>query len=335
LRSYQYIPWLEAAGIHATTAPLFSDEYVQKLQDNKRGAREAIFAYARRLRALLSSRRFDLLWIEKEALPWLPEWFERALLPRTVPYVLDYDDAVFHRYDGHQSRIVRELLAGKHTALMRGSALVVAGNEYLASFGRSAGARRVEVIPTVVDLTRYLPSDDPEDKEEGLPTVGWIGQTYTARYLRPLVRTLQKIQDQGSARVCAIGINAEKLQLPIMSLPWSEESEVASIRSLDIGIMPIPDEPFERGKCGYKLIQYMACSLPVVASPVGVNCQIVEAGTTGYLADTETEWEAALNKLIQEPSLRRRMGVAGRSKVEREFSLQMAGPRLVSVLRSL
>jgi hypothetical protein len=154
MRFYQYLPWLEAAGIHVTQAPLLSDAYVRGLQYNTKSPLEALRAYTGRVQSLLGSRKFDLLWIEKETLPWLPAWVEKMLLPGAVPYVLDYDDAVFHYYDEHRNPVVKALLAGKHPALMQGAALVVAGNAYLAEFARQAGAPNVEVVPTVIDLAR-------------------------------------------------------------------------------------------------------------------------------------------------------------------------------------
>jgi hypothetical protein len=116
---------------------------------------------------------------------------------------------------------------------------------------------------------------------------------------------------------------------------WSEDSEVAMIQSMDIGIMPLTDSPWARGKCGYKLIQYMACGLPVVASPVGVNADIVEHGVNGFLATTEDEWRQALTTLLRDPDLRRRMGAAGRRKVETDYSLQVWGPRVAAIFHEI
>ena len=116
--------------------------------------------------------------------------------------------------------------------------------------------------------------------------------------------------------------------VPTEHVPWTEAAEVAAIAEFDVGIMPLADEPWERGKCGYKLIQYMACGLPVVASPVGVNRQIVEHGVNGFLAETPTQWDEALRTLLADPALRQRMGQAGRQKVERQFSLQVTGPKV-------
>lgn len=332
MRFYQYLPWLEVAGISITAAPLFSDGYVRGLQKNTKNIFEATRAYAGRIKALLSSRRFDLLWIEKEALPWLPAWFGKALLSGAVPYVLDYDDAVFHYYDQHRNPVVRALLAGKHPALIQRAALVVAGNAYLADFARAAGARQVELVPTVIDLERYPLPTISLAKIDRPPCVGWIGQRATAAFLAPYASIFQRLSADGQARFTAIGIDAPSLGLPMASIPWSEHTEVASISSLDIGIMPLVDEPFERGKCGYKLIQYMACGLPVVASPVGVNRQIVEHGVNGFLAETPEEWERALMTLLADAGLRQRMGQAGRQKVEAQYCVQVTGPKLAALL---
>lgn len=332
MRFYQYLPWLEAAGIEITSSPLFSDAYVQGLQRNTKSPLEALRAYAGRVQALFSSRQFDLLWIEKETFPWLPGWVEKILLASAVPYVLDYDDAVFHYYDKNRNPVLRAMLAGKHPELMQGAALVVAGNQYLAEFARQAHAPHVEVVPTVIDLARYSMATRNAKEGGALPCVGWIGQRSTASFLAPYVPLFERLSADGRARFAAIGIDAPSLGLPMASIPWSEPTEVASIASFDIGIMPLLDGAFERGKCGYKLIQYMACGLPVVASPVGVNRQIVEHGVNGFLAETLEQWEQALQTLLADANLRQRMGQAGRQKVEREYCIQVTGPKMAAML---
>lgn len=336
MRSFQYLPWLEAAGTNVIVAPLFSDQYVRGLQNNRKSLTEAVTAYAGRIKALLSGHQFDLLWIEKEALPWLPAWLEKALLPTSIPYVLDYDDAVFHHYDQHRSALVRRFLSGKHPALMRGAALVVAGNAYLADYAKQAGALRVELVPTVIDLDRYpVAGLKPNNADNSPPCIGWIGQRVTASFLLPYKSLFARMSASGRARFVAVGIDSKSLGLPMESIAWSEQTEVQSIASFDIGIMPLLDEPFARGKCGYKLIQYMACGLPVVASPVGVNCQLVEHGMNGFLAETPEQWEDALNTLLADADLRQRMGQAGRKKVEAQFCIQATAPKLATMLKQI
>ena len=332
MRTFQYLNAFEAAGIETTVAPLFSDVYVEGLQQGKKLRSEVIHAYLRRMRRLLKASSFDLIWIEKECLPWLPVGIERWLFPKHVPYVLDYDDAVFHRYDQSKNAWVKRLLAQKHPGLMRGAALVVAGNPYIAAVATRAGAQRVEVVPTVIDLERYPLSAASSGAAMGPPTVGWVGQRSTSNFLKPLLPIFQELIDAEHAQVCAVGIDAKALGFTMQSVPWSEQTEVADINTFDIGIMPLADEPFERGKCGYKLIQYMACGLPVIASPVGVNRDMVEEGVNGFLAETTAEWRHALDRLIADPALRQKMGQAGRAMVENRYCLQVSAPRLTGLL---
>ena len=334
LRFMQYLPYLKSADIHVEVSSLFSDAYVQGLQLGHRSAAHIVSGYVKRAYTLCRSSDFDLLWIEKDALPWLPAPIERAMFPSKTPFVLDYDDAVFHSYDQHSSNCVRQLLADKHSDLMQGAALVVAGNEYLAKFAQQSGTKHIEIVPTVIDLKRYpIPIFD-QLAVNTIPCVGWIGQRSTAPFLSQLATVFQKLITERSARFVAIGIDADSFGLPMSSVPWTENTEVASICNLDIGIMPLVDEPFARGKCGYKLIQYMACGLPVVASPVGVNCQIVEHGVNGFLADTPDDWLSALRALATDPDMRKRMGQAGRRKVEQEYCLQVTGYKLAELLKS-
>jgi hypothetical protein len=331
MRFHQYLPALAAAGIRVEVAPLFSDGYVRSLQAGQRDPLEIVRGYARRTLQLRQARTFDLLWVEKEALPWLPAGLERALAAGSMRFVLDYDDAVFHHYDRHRHAWVRHLLGNKHPTLMRQASLVIAGNDHLAAFARAAGAHRVETVPTVIDLQRYPAPDFTHHGEP--PCIGWIGQRATAPFLTPLASVFKRLTVERRACFRAVGIDAASLGLPMVSVPWREDTEVAAMGAFDIGIMPLTDGPFERGKCGYKLIQYMACGLPVVASPVGVNRQIVEHGVNGFLAETPAQWEKALRTLALDAGLRARMGRAGRRKVEQHYALQVTAPRLEELLR--
>jgi glycosyltransferase involved in cell wall biosynthesis len=153
--------------------------------------------------------------------------------------------------------------------------------------------------------------------------------------LKVLATALRYLFDTFNVRIVAIGANACQFgDLPIEVVNWTENTEVAEILKFDIGIMPLPDEPFERGKCGYKLIQYMACGKPVVASPVGVNVSIVEPGVNGFLASTVDDWKKYLGLLCVDSMLRRRLGSAGRNIVEKSYSLNVTAPRLEMLLKA-
>lgn len=311
---------------------MLDDDYIKELYSGKRRKKIRILrAYLQRAEQLFKAKRFDLLWIEKEIFPWLPAWGEILLDALSVPYVVDYDDAIFHNYDLHPNRLVRFCLGTKIDQVMRRAAVVVVGNDYLGDRARRAGAKRVEYLPTVVDLERYQVA--PKTREAPF-TIGWIGSPATARYLQLVQPALSEVCKNGKARVVLVGSGPVQLSgVPVEVLPWLEKNEVAAIQSFDVGIMPLPDKPWERGKCGYKLIQYMACGLPVIASPIGVNTQIVEHGVNGFLTSDTADWVAALHELRENASLRETMGHAGRSKVEKQYCVQVTAPRLVEILQ--
>jgi glycosyltransferase involved in cell wall biosynthesis len=331
VRFYQYYPYLRARGIEIQNAALLDDEYVRRLYGKQRTAPISIIAaYLQRLYWLTRSSSFDLLWIEKELLPWLPAWTEGMLRGLGVPYVVDFDDAVFHRYDMHTNVFMRNILGKKISAVMRHATSVVAGNDYLADYARQAGARNIEILPSVVDIERY----SLKQKEKTEFRIGWIGSPVTAPFLGLINVALEQVAKNIDAHLVLVG-SGDDDPLPNIRkeiIPWSEESQVNHIQSFDVGIMPLPDAPFERGKCGYKLIQYMACGLPVIASPVGANTKIVEQGKTGFLASSNAEWVTALGTLYHDSQVRNAFGQAGRKKVEAEYSLQVAAPRLLEIL---
>jgi len=335
-RTYQYLPYLEKAGFTCISSPLFDEAYLEhRYRTGGRAYSAVLQAFVRRVKALLSASSYDLVIIEKEILPYFPALPEFWLRWLGVPYVVDYDDALFHQYDQHRSRWIRLAFGSKIPQVMRNAQLVTAGNAYLGDFATKAGAARVAIFPTVIDLDRY-PLGRARSKESPQPTIGWIGSPSTAKYLLEIAPSLKEVCTQEDARLHLVGSGPLELPgVPHTELPWSESTEVDFLKQFDIGIMPLPDEPWARGKCGFKLIQYMACGLPVVASPVGVNTEIVEHGVNGYLASSTEEWSRALQALSRDPELRHRMGAKGRQKVESSFSLQVMAPRLISSLASI
>ncbi len=333
LRFYQYVSYLQNQGLEFSAAPLLSDAYIKKMYAGRLRWKEIFNGYWRRFCNLLYLKNFDAVWLEKEFLPWIPAWIELSLLPNRTKLIVDYDDAVFHQYDQHRYFIVRWLLGNKIDAVMHRANLVVAGNSYLAERARQAGANWIEILPTVVDTSNYSVAPKEQNREV---TIGWIGSPATAHFLRLIALVLNELAQNKNVRFVAVGANADQLvDLPVSAEPWTEDREVDLIQQFDIGIMPLPDEPFERGKCGYKLIQSMACGKPVVASPVGANSEIVRDGVNGFLATSQTDWVAALTKLINDPSLRLKMGNAGREQIESQYSLHTAGPRLYGLFQSL
>lgn len=334
LRFFQYLAFLRQADIECTVQPLFNDDLLsRKYKTGKYALTKVMRAYSNRIGLLMKRRCFDLVWIEKEALPWLPDWIERLLL-HGVPYVLDYDDALFHNYDLHRSIWVRRFFGKRIDVLMAGARLVVCGNEYLAKRARDAGAPWEEVLPTVIDLDRYSHKTMAEFKGEAQRIV-WIGSPSSAPYLKLIHKPLMALGKRCIFKLRLIGAQLELPGVDVEYVDWSEANEVSSIQNCQVGVMPLLDSPWERGKCGYKLIQYMACGLPVVASPVGVNSQIVSVGINGFLANADEEWTEALETLLRDAALRQRMGHAGRQRVEDQYCIQKSAPRLIQWLKSV
>lgn len=346
IRMYQYLPWLQRADIHVTAVPFFENaDLARRYAASSHSASQVLRASLRRTRALLTAHRYDLIWIEYELFPWLPGVVEALLSLTGTPVIVEYDDAVFHRYDLHRSAVVRAALSRKIDRIMRRASAVIVGNSYLASRARDAGARAIHVIPSVVDLARYdhaataagMATTSGAAGANGTPppVIGWIGSPSTAPYLHAIAPALREVTRDGRATVRLIGLHdsPSAFAFPCTIAPWDEAHEAAELHAFDIGIMPLPDQPWERGKCGYKLLQYMACRKPVVASPVGANCEIVQQGANGLLAGADEEWVAALETLLGDADLRAQYGQAGRMAVEQRYSIETAAPQLIETLR--
>ncbi len=337
MRFFQFFPFLEAQGLKICVAPLLPDEYLRSYYAGRPiNWVRLVIAYLRRLPILFQVRKFDLIWIEKELFPNLPAWPEMLLRRLGVPYVVDYDDAIFHNYDLSNNPL-KKLLARKIDKVMHAAELVVCGNAYLAERARQAGARRVEILPTVIDLRRYAVRRRPQGKPPYDPQheriiIGWVGSPPSSKYLQGITPVLQRLASKFPVQLRVIGAQFSVPGLDVECRAWTEENEVAEIQDFDIGIMPLQGSPWEQGKCGYKLIQYMACGVPCVASPIGVNGAIINNSVNGYLASNMEGWFAALDSLCLDADARRSMGDKGRLMVEQTYCLQVTAPRLAKLL---
>jgi glycosyltransferase involved in cell wall biosynthesis len=329
LRSLQFIPWLEREGFDVHRQPFLSDDYLRQLYQGKKEYGHALRGLVRRMRVLHLRHHYDLVWIEKELFPWLPYAFESLWL-NGAPILLDFDDAIFHNYDLSQNWLARFALRDKIDQLMRRAAAVTVGSKYLHDRATAVGAKTITFLPTVVELDRYKIRQNA--RTSGC-VVGWIGTPKTSTYLFQVNDALQSLTRSDSIRVVLIGSGPLSLKgVPTEIHSWFEDTEADKINLLDIGIMPIPDAPWERGKCGYKLIQYMAAGIPVIASPVGANLDIIEHGVNGFLATSQDEWSHYLSLLVRDRGRRVSMGMAGRAKVESQYCTAVAAPILKKLM---
>ncbi len=329
-RFEQYIPYLDEAGLQCTVSSLLEEDY---LKDMFLADRRNLFAVMRgifrRVRVLVGVRKYDLVIIGQDLFPFAPAIFERYLNIRGVPYIFDYDDPIFHQYDMHRSPAVRLLLGRKLQAVIRGAELVFAGSPYIAAYARVVNAN-VEYLPTVVDLEVFRQLKDHRVRN-GQFVVGWIGSPSTAVYLKALVPVLRRFCASTGARVVLVGSGPVDLPgVPTEIREWSEQTEVEEILRFDVGIMPMADDQWARGKCGFKLVQYMACGLPIIASPVGVSPVVVTDGVEGFLPPGDEGWLAAMHSLHADAELAARMGRAARKRVEAAYCLQVTAPRFVA-----
>jgi glycosyltransferase involved in cell wall biosynthesis len=331
-RLLQFKPYFNAANIEITSTALFDNDYLNKrLSGNSIGKLNVIALYYKRLKSILSSRGFDGTWVHCESFPYLFGFMERLVFLAGKPVIYDFDDAIFHQYDSHKNPIVRFLLGKKLQGLLRGSTLAICGNAYLQNYARQF-CKNTIIIPTVVDTDYFRPASRKAKNKQVI--IGWIGSPSTWVYVKPLVPLLSRLATELNLTIRVIGAGPQAESPPHFEFAeWSEATEVSEIQNMDIGIMPLPDKQWARGKCGYKLIQYMACGVAVVASPVGVNSDIVQPMINGFLVTSEAEWESALRKLVADAGLRTQMGCHGRDKIVEFYSLSSQGPELTNAVQ--
>ncbi len=321
LRSFQFFPLLKENGILIDYQALFNNEYVRNLYAKKSNRAIIIKSYLKRFLYLFNIKKYDLIVIEKELFPYFPAWFEFILKTMNVRYIVDYDDPIFHNYDLHKNNLVRKFLGRKIDKVMKLSSHVFCGNSYLEDRAKNAGAKSVSFLPTVIDLHRYAISSLKLENEF---IVGWIGSPSTIRYLNDLIPIFDQLFERyPEFKLHIIGAkpNFEEINY-IRYIPWTFENEVQEIYKFDVGIMPLYDTPFEKGKCSYKLIQYMGCSKAVVASPIGSNIQVVTNHVNGIFAYAPKDWFEAIEFLINNPITCREYGKNGLKKVREVYNLE-------------
>ncbi len=306
-RVYQYLPHLARHGIEGEIIPRLPS--VAEMW-RRAGAADVVFLQKRvpSLTRLLALRRAHRLWF-------------------------DFDDAIWLRRAADGT--VRPAAARKRlrlAATLRLSHGVIAGNDYLAAYARRWN-RNVALLPTPIDLDYYTPHSASRPPPSA-PQLGWVGHPDNLGYLRPLEPVFAALcrRFPGLALRVVCSEPYESGSIPVENVLWSLAEEVANLRALDIGLMPLEEDPWTRGKCGYKALQYMAAGVPVVCSPVGMNTEIVTDGENGLLAAGPADWERQIARLIAAPELRHRLGAAGRRSVEEHYSLAVMAERLAGLL---
>lgn len=329
---------LRELGIEVTLRTLVSEEDYAVVRGRGWQAPGALIRAARAFRAALGEapgydavlvQRGMSLVLDREAFP--------RLARRGVPLVYDFDDAVFLAQPGG-SRWTETLRRPRSTteALCRAAAQVLAGNDHLAEFARRArgpgGGQGVSVVPSAVDTRTLVPR--PHDANP--PTLGWVGSDSTLPYLEALAPVLRRLAEAVPHRLVVVAGDREP-RLPGVAFErvrWTADCEAEVIASLDLGLYPLDETPWTRGKCGFKALQYLACAVPCVASPVGVLRDIVLPGVTGLHASDPDGWATAVARLLGDARERRRMGEAGRALVEEKYSVARVAPLVAEAVEA-
>lgn len=324
IRVYQYLPFLEARGIGYKVLPIITKDFFRhgKLRYYLSAGLSTLFRW---LQVIFLSFKYDTILINSVLLPL---HLEKLIRASNKNIVYDFCDAPYLGYDTDYvaPNPVRTLLtrSGKTwlSRMLKISSHVLVRSEHNKQFA-SHFCQDVTVIIGPVDTERYTPRESKKPDSSNI-VIGWIGSPSTTPYLKSLENVFRRLCGSYPSLVIQL-VGAAELKIegvPVVIKKWDYESEVKDLQNFDIGIMPLPDNEWTRGKGGYKLLQYMACGIPCVASPVGVNTEIMQDGFNGFLVRNEEEWVEKLSLLIENPGLRRKMGKRGRVIAEEKYSIK-------------
>jgi len=339
-RVEQYIPYLKDRNICCVVSPFISSDFYKILY--KRGHYfKKIFYFVcgtiRRLRDLFLAVKSDIVFIHLEAFPLGPALFEWLLSISGKRLIYDLDDAIYMRNASSANKFLKYLKwPNKIRAIIKISKYVITCNEHLADYARKFN-KNVEVIPTSLDTKKFVPIDKQSNISENI-TIGWIGSYTTTPYLEELKNVFLKLSMKYKFDLKIVGAAEHNIKIPginVINLKWKLEDDVKYFQSLDIGVYPLPENEWTAGKTGFKTIQYMSVCVPCVVSSVGANKYIVKDGLNGYLVNTEEEWIDRLSSLIEDFSLRKKIGLAGRKTVEEKFSLAVNAPRFFQIIEKV
>lgn len=340
VRHYSYISLLREKDVEVTSQFLIDNDDIASFYSGRRRNWLGILrSYKARLSWLRRLEDFDIVWIEKEVFPALPAWTEHSLYSnRRIATVLDFDDLWIRRRERKgPSSILHSMELHKLTCACRAATFVTASNPYLATALEAETARRMIVQPNCIDVAIYARAAAAESARAPTerPRIGWIGTPYTANlYLPRIASVLNRLTQEKLTTTVLIGAGQSAPEITAKRVNWSIEREADDIAATDIGIQPLADDDFSRCKSGWKLYQFMAAGKPVVASRVGYAAELIDNGSTGYLVDSNEEFEHRLRQLTSNPRLREEMGRRAQSKIADQFSIEKGAEARAQLFRA-
>lgn len=345
LRVYQYVPFLQAAGINVTVIPALPEPWFSRLYYS-RSKWSRVFQYTAEFlnsfSRVLRSRDYDVVFIQKGLLLSNLRGMERLFARAGRRLIFDLDDNVYGANIMEFSRPIFRMIQDPDQAgkLSKHCRAVVAGNAYLGDLARKYN-RNVFVIPTPVDTDRLIPSENQAPRAERREiVVGWSGMASTAlTYFSLVADALREISRRYPVRLRLLTrLHGRPFHLDgvkVEVVDWSYENEASEMQRFDLAIAPLEDDAWSRGKCSFRLLTYMSAGIPAVASRAGANCELLEDGRDGFLAGHTDEWVSKLSRLIEDEDLRRRMGAAARKKAVEHYSVKKAAVSVADIIRQV
>lgn len=293
-------------------------------------------SWKRRQHDVMTASQYDIIFIQREAFMTPSIRFERIFAQSGAKVIFDFDDAIWKLDISDGNRMFKWLKdPSKTPKIISLSHQVIAGNAYLADYAKQYNAN-VTIIPTTIDTSYHLRKTPYVEKEK--ICIGWTGSLTTIKHFRLAENILKKLKEKYGDKIYfkVIGErNYRNVELGIQGTPWSRETEISELEDLDIGIMPLEDDEWSKGKCGFKGLQYMAMEIPAVLADVGVNADIIQHGENGFIAKNDQDWFDLLSQLIDSYDLRLRLGKAGRKTIEEKYSVESQKGRYLEVLKGM
>jgi len=334
-RVEQYVPYLEKHGVRCIIRPFISPQFYRILYKKGSYLKKLLFfiqGSIKRFFDIFTGIRSDIIFIHLEAFPVGPPIIEWIFSKFGKTIIYDLDDAIYMRATNSTNRFSRYLKCpSKIKEIIKISAHIITCNEFLADYARQFN-KNVTAIHTSVDTKKFMPKRKMDKKEI---TLGWIGSHSTSGYLEELKNVFYRLSQEHKFTLKIIGARKFSLKVPgveVINLDWRLNDEIEQFQSLDIGIYPLPENEWTRGKTGFKTIQYMSVGIPCVVSNVGANRDIVKDGVNGFLVSSEDAWIEKLSLLIKDSSLRQQIGMNGRETIKEKFSLEANAPKFKALL---
>ncbi len=332
-RIYQYLDSYIKEGIKVKVAPLFGSHFFTNSKTVKIGC--TVYYYLRRAFKLLQVYKYDLIYIEYELFPYFPSIFEKLFKILKIKYIVDYDDAIFHNYDSSPNFLIKLFLSNKIDNVIKNANYVVSGSPYLTKYICQLNANCIE-IPTSVREEVYRQKKKKENN--AVFTIGWIGSRTTSVNVLKLIRAFEELSQKIKFQLNLVGFDkneSNKLaHLNVNFIDWDSKTEIEEINKFDVGIMPLDNTPFNQGKCGFKLVQYMGCSLPTIATPLEANVKI-NRNKKNLFAISNDDWVIAFEKVYSNQDYFREIGQQNYFDFANYYTIESNSGRYLSVFNKL